>query len=179
MLRHYAVAAVLLFVAGGASADVADAGPNGFLVKHEATINAAPDAVYKALIDIGSWWNPSHSYSGNAANMSIDARPGGCFCEKLPNGGGVEHMRIVFVSPGRMLRMSGALGPLQTSGLAGGMSWTLAAAPAGSKVDLVYSVGGYMQGGADKMAGPVDGVLAEQLKRLKTFVETGSPAAPK
>jgi len=175
----HAIAAALMLVARGVSAEVADAGPGGFLVKHEVTVNAAPDAVYKALIDIGSWWNPSHSYSGNAANLSIDARPGGCFCEKLPNGGGVEHMRIVFVAPGQMLRMSGALGPLQTSGLAGGMTWKLTAGPPATKLELTYSVGGYMQGGADKMAGPVDGVLAEQLRRLKSFVETGAPSAPK
>ena len=32
-----------------------------------------------------------------------------------------------------------------------------------------------MAGGLDTIADPVDGVLIEQMKRLKTFVETGSP----
>ena len=52
----------------------------------------------------------------DAKNLSIDARPGGCFCEKLPNGGGVEHARVVYVAPREVLRLSGALGPLQGVG---------------------------------------------------------------
>ena len=93
--------------------------PAGFLVRHDVNVNAAPEASWKALIDVGNWWNSDHSFSGNAANMSIDARPGGCFCEKLANGGGVSHMTVVFASPNTVLRMTGGLGPLQGSGLAG------------------------------------------------------------
>ena len=35
--------------------------------------------VYDALVgQIGSWWNPEHTYSHDAKNLSIDPRPGGC-----------------------------------------------------------------------------------------------------
>ncbi len=44
-------------------------------------------------------------------------------------------------------------------------------------MELTYSVGGFIDGGFDKMAPAVDGVLGEQLERLKRFVETGKPAA--
>ena len=47
-----------------------------------------------------------------AANLSLDAAPGGCFCERLPNGGGVEHMRVTYVEPGKRIVLTGSLGPL-------------------------------------------------------------------
>ena len=37
------------------------------------------------------------------------------------------------------------------------------------------SVGGYTTDGLDKLAGPVDQVLREQVQRLRQFIETGSP----
>jgi hypothetical protein len=83
------------------------------------------------------------------------------------------------VAPNKVLRLRGALGPLQAQGLAGSLTWRLVAAGAATKVDLTYSVGGYMQGGFDKMAPAVNFVLGEQLARLKSYVETGKPAAPK
>jgi uncharacterized protein YndB with AHSA1/START domain len=170
-------AIALMAAAAGAAAEVIESGPSGFLVRHEVAVSAPPDKAYAAFLDIGSWWNGSHSYSGNAANLTLDARPGGCFCEKLANGGGVEHMRVVLVMPNQTLRMSGGLGPLQAHALAGSMTWAFAAAPGGTKVQLSYSVGGFMQGGIDKMAGPVNGMLAEQIGRYKLLVDTGKPTA--
>ncbi|MDI1365107.1 MAG: ATPase, partial [bacterium] len=40
---------------------------------------------------------------------------------------------------------------------------------------LTYDVGGYLRGGLDKIAAPVDGVLGQQVLRLKRQVETGQP----
>jgi hypothetical protein len=57
---------------------------------------------------------PSHTFSGNAHNLSIEEKAMGCFCEKLPDGGGVSHMEVVYFAPGKTLRLSGALGPLNT-----------------------------------------------------------------
>lgn len=150
---------------------------SGFQVRHEAVIHAPPGVVYEALVDdIGQWWNPAHTFSGDARNLSIDARPGGCFCERLPGGGGVEHLRVVHAAPGELLRLSGALGPLQAHGLTGSLGFTLDEAPEGTKVELSYSVGGFMEGGLERIAAPVGSVLQEQLDRLKLFVETGAPA---
>ncbi len=179
MLRRATAYLAGLLFALSAAADVVDITPAGFLLKHEVAVSAAPEAAWKALIDVASWWNGDHSYSGNAANMSIDARPGGCFCEKLANGGGVSHMTVVFASPNTVLRMIGGLGPLQGSGLAGSMTWRIIPAPPAAKIEVSYSVGGYMQGGFDKIAPAVNGVLGEQLNRLKSLIDTGRPAAPK
>lgn len=165
----------LVLVAASASATTQTA-PNGFVVKLEEVVKAPPDKVYETLTaQVGGWWNPKHTYSGDARNLSIEARPGGCFCERLPGGGGVEHMRVVYDAPGKALRMVGALGPLQGSGLAGSLTFTLSADPGGSKLDVSYSVGGFMEGGFEAISPIVEKVLGEQLQRLKLLIETGKP----
>jgi hypothetical protein len=82
-------------------------------------------------------------------------------------------MRIVYIQPNKVVRMAGALGPLQGSGLAGSLTWKLVEASGVTTLQLSYSVGGYMQGGFEKMAPAVDEVLNEQIQRLKVFVEVG------
>ena len=161
-----------LCAADGASAAV-QVSATGFLVKHAVVIGASEQRVYSALLrDIGKWWDPLHTYSGKSSNLSIDARPGGCFCERLAGGAGVAHMTVVNLQPFKLVRLTGALGPLQGSGLTGSLTWTLASAGDGTKLEMTYSVGGYMEGGFDTIAPAVDEVLGGQLKRLKAFVET-------
>jgi uncharacterized protein YndB with AHSA1/START domain len=160
----------------GAAAQSAPKMPNGFLLKFEVSINASTAKVYDALVgQIGSWWDWEHTYSGDAKNLSIDARPGGCFCEKLPNGGGIEHARVIYVAPREVLRLSGALGPLQASGVAGTLTWKLTSGPDNTRVQLSYSVGGFIDGGFEKVAPAVERVLNDQLNRFKLFIETGKP----
>jgi uncharacterized protein YndB with AHSA1/START domain len=80
-----------------------------------AAINAPPAKVYAALTDgVGGWWDPAHTFSHNSRNLSLDAKPGGCFCERLPDGGGVQHMSVVYASPGKLLRLTGSIGPSST-----------------------------------------------------------------
>ncbi|WP_222619328.1 SRPBCC family protein [Undibacterium hunanense] len=172
----------LFFVTSHTSAEVINISPNGFLIRHEVQLNVPAEQAYDQMVNqVSTWWNPSHTYSQNAKNLSIDARPGGCFCEKLPNGGGVQHLSVVYVAPGKTLRMTGALGPMQGSGLAGSMTWDFSAIKATetgkalSKLVLTYSVGGYMPAGFDKMAPAADGMLGEQLTRYKNLVNTGKP----
>jgi len=170
-------ALVILCVSAAAAARshaaVLDVSSSGFVTRSEVLINAAPAVVYATLLhDVGKWWNPEHTYSGKSANLSIEARVGGCFCERLEHGGAVEHAHIINLQPGTLVRMTGAFGPLQSSGVAGTLSWTLAAADGGTRVQMSYSVGGYMQGGFASIAPPVDAVLSGQLDRLKAFAET-------
>jgi len=166
----------LVMLSGTAAQSAPQVTPNGFLVKLEASVSAPKPKVYDALVgQIGSWWNPEHTYSHDAKNLSIDARPGGCFCEKLPNDGGVEHLRVVYIAPGEVLRLSGGLGPLQASGLAGSLTWKLTGGAENTRVELSYSVGGFIQGGFEKIAPAVESMLNDQLNRLKLFVETGKP----
>ncbi len=157
-------------------AGVMGSSASGFLIQNEAGVRGVPDSVYHALVThIAGWWDPEHTYSGDSGNLSLDARPGGCFCEALPEKGGVRHLEVVFVSPGKTLRLTGALGPLQGSGLAGSMTWSLQANGDSTTVTMTYSIGGYYQGDLPQMAPVVDSVLGSQLRRLKAFVETGKP----
>jgi uncharacterized protein YndB with AHSA1/START domain len=176
MLRHSLGTLAVVMLSGTAAESAPQITPNGFLVTFEVSINAAPAKVYNALVgQVGSWWNPEHTYSHDAKNLSIDPRPGGCFCEKLPNGGGIEHLRVVYVAPPQIVRFSGALGPLQASGLAGSMTWKLTGGPDNTRLQLSYSVGGFIDGGFEKIAPAVEAMLREQLDRLKLFAEIGKP----
>jgi len=169
----------LLLSAGVVQAEVTDKAATGFTSVHQLTINATPTEVYAALTErISHWWDAAHSYSGAAANFSMDARAGGCFCEQLPGGGSVEHMRVVFADTGRMLRLKGGLGPLQSMGVAGAMSFTLSEADGGTRLGYRYVVGGHHEGGLDTLAEPVDRVQLGQLQRLKRYLETGNPELP-
>lgn len=175
MLRILLVSGIAVLAAGPASA--VEVTPTGFLVRYELAIAAPAAKVYESLLSVGSWWSEKHTYSGDSRNLSIDARAGGCFCEKLPNGA-VEHMRVVYLRANEALRMTGALGPLQASGVAGAMTWRLSPADKGTRLELTYSVGGFMAGGFEKIAPAVETVLKEQADRLKRYVETGAPTSP-
>jgi uncharacterized protein YndB with AHSA1/START domain len=166
-----AVIVVALALTTAAHAEVTDRSPAGFELRHEATIAAAPEQVYATLLTPARWWNGSHTYSGDAANLSIDVAAG-CFCERLPKGI-VRHMTVIY-SDGLRLVLEGALGPLASTGATGHLAVELTGAGTGTKVVLTYAVGGYAKGGlAERWAAPVDGVLGEQLVRLKRAVETG------
>jgi uncharacterized protein YndB with AHSA1/START domain len=169
--------AVILFLAGAmpASAEVKSVAPSGFEVAAAATVTAPPDRVYAALGEVARWWDPAHTFSRDAANLSIDLRAGGCFCERLKDGGSVQHLQVVYAAPGQGLRLRGALGPLQTEGVDGTLSWTLKPGEGGTTVTLSYVVGGYIRSGMEQWAPRVDRVLDEQLQRLKSFVEGKSP----
>jgi uncharacterized protein YndB with AHSA1/START domain len=172
------VFALALIAAQRASAEVSDSAANGFTVRQTVHIAAAPDRVYAALIAPQRWWSSKHSFSGNAANMSLDAKQGGCWCEMLPNGGFVEHMRVVYAVPGKVLRLRGAMGPFQAMPVEEVLTWTLVPAGDGTDVTLVNGYGGYAKDGLDKLAPVVDGVVGEQIARLRQFIETGTPATP-
>jgi uncharacterized protein YndB with AHSA1/START domain len=118
------LAAVILALAaaGPAAAEVKSVTSNGFEVATTGTIAAPPDRVYTALGEVAHWWDPAHTFSRDAANLSMELRAGGCFCERLKDGGSVQHLQVVYAAPGQGLRLRGALGPLKTEGVDGTLS---------------------------------------------------------
>lgn len=167
--------AILLTAAIPAPATVIDAASNGFTVQVSAHIAAPPGKVYAALIKPALWWDSDHTFSGNARNLILDAKAGGCWCEKLADGGSVLHLTVVYAVPGKLLRLRGALGPYQGYGVEGAMTWTLKASGSGTDLSLTYALGGYYKDGFEPWSKGADGVLTDQVGRLNRLVETGSP----
>ena len=159
---------------GRAQADVASAAPAGFKIVTEVLIDAPrATAWHSAVHEIGQWWSADHTISGDAARLSIDPEPQGCFCERLGDTAGVVHLTVTMVSPEIVLRMTGGLGPLGLMGVNGNMTWEFDELDGQTRVRLTYAVGGYYEGGLDRIAGAVDEVLSESLRRLEAYVETG------
>ena len=154
--------------ASPAVAEVKSATAAGFEVESRATVPVPPAEAYAALGRIGEWWNPAHTYSGKAANLRLDLKVGGCFCETTDGGGAIEHLRVIYAQPGNVLRLQGGLGPLQADGVAGALTWTLKPVAGGTEIVQSYVVGGYVRSGAQALAPLVDKVMAEQLERYRS-----------
>jgi hypothetical protein len=172
--------ALLAALAPQSPAEVIASGEPGFSLKIELPLAVPADAAYRSFLRIGEWWNKDHTYSGSATYLTLDPRPGGCFCEQLSNGGFVRHMEVVYSAPGKGLRLEGGLGPLQAMGASGVMSFEFrpGAGPgaAGTTLVATYNVSGFVPGkGLAELAPAVDGVLTEQLNRFKRLAETGKP----
>ena len=75
-------------------------------------------------------------------------------------------MQVIHAAPGSRLRMTGALGPLQSEALTGTLSITLTAAETGTSIEWTYVVGGHARFPLDQVAPAGDGVMSEQLHRL-------------
>ncbi len=166
-MKNWIITGILLFAATvPVFADVTSKGANGFNLKMEVYVPVDAATAYAQFVDIGQWWNVNHTYYGKGSNLSLEARAGGCFCEK--NGENeVLHMLVTFVKPGKEVRMTGGLGPLQMMGVHGGMSWYFTDLDDGtSRITQTYNVSGYLEGGLDKLADVVNAVQTGQLKAL-------------
>jgi len=166
MIR-WIIAAQWLLLTSPLLAEVTHSDQHGFTVSHSIVTDAEPFVIYRTMTShIDQWWSADHSWSGDAANLYMDVETGGCFCERLPDNGRVEHLRIIYFSAGKELRFEGALGPLQTMAAQGRMIWTIEAAESGNKVTFTYKVFGHPEGGLSGITPAVDGVIGEQLNRL-------------
>lgn len=174
-MKPIAAFLALLLAAGSAEAAVVEATANGFQLKITADIQAPPSKVYEALLQPARWWNADHTFSGSAANLTLEPRAGGCFCESLPGGGSVRHLEITSVMPGRSLVLRGALGPFQAMGVEGALTLAVAPKDQGASLTLTHTIGGFVPGGLTDWAPRADAMLGEQVARLKKLLETGSP----
>ena len=155
----------------------------GFTTSSTVTVAATPAQAWDTLGHPARYWSSQHSWAGNAANLTLDPVAGGCFCERWPgrNGnrqpGSAEHMRVLNSAPFELLRMRGALGPLQSEALTGVLTVTLKPVAGGTEITWEYVVGGHARFDLPGIASAVDGVLGEQLGRLADLL--GRPRAPR
>lgn len=75
----------------------------------------------------------------------------------------------------RTLRMLAALGPLQSMGVNGVLTYTVEPHPNGAKITMTYRVSGDPGLTLDQVAPLVDQVMMEQFGRLARFSALGSP----
>lgn len=169
------IVASLALTASPARADVVTRSENGFVVRLASEVTAPPAEAWKTILTPAQWWQSQHTFSGDAANLTLDPQVGGCFCEVLPppegapaaqKPGGVQHMRVVYIEPPRAMRLVGALGPLQSEALAATMTITVKPTDKGSRILFEYVVGGFMRYKVDEIAPAVDRMLTAQLSSL-------------
>lgn len=165
----------LLLVAAPAAAEVVSAGPNGFEVRHSVNLVIPQQKAFAAFGQVQDWWSKDHTYSGDASRMSLQLRPGGCFCERLDEDGGIEHMRVTYVQPGERAVLTGSLGPLLYEATTGVMDVKVERIAGGSRITMNYRAAGFAKGGAAEMAPIVDKVLGDQMKRLRVYAAGGAP----
>lgn len=172
-----AIVASLLAMAAAAPAraEITSVSPAGFQVGLRTEVDAGPAALWSAVIALPRWWSDAHTWSGQAANMALEPRAGGCWCERWGDGHSVAHGFVLASQPGRLLRLNAPLGPLQALAVQAVLTLTIDAGPDAGKsaLRLDYRVAGQPNAALDKVAPAVDRVLAQQLDRLKAYAETG------
>lgn len=172
-------AAALALIVPAARAEVVARSETGFVVRLASEVTASPAEAWKTILTPAQWWQSQHTFSGDAANLTLDPQVGGCFCEVLPRPdgapatqkpGGVQHMRVIYFEPPRAMRLAGALGPLQSEALAATMTITVkpteTAEGKGSRILFEYVVGGFMRYKVDDIAPAVDRMLTAQITSL-------------
>ena len=181
------VAAAAACVGAPVLAEVGATSDAGFVTHGERAVPAPPAAVWAALLAPAGWWDPAHTWTGQATNLYLDAEATGCFCEQLavPAGadpgaprGSVEHMHIIHVAPGRLLRMTGGLGPLQAEPVGAVLTISLAGQGAGTRITFEYRVSGLATLKGGEIAGLVDAVLTAQLARLAAAAAPPNATGP-
>ena len=188
---HWLAAALMLGLVSAAApvaAEVTAQTEAGFVIKHSGEVPAGQAEVWAALVAPAKWWSSEHTWSHDAANLYLDAQATGCFCEKLPKlagapaeqrMGSAEHMHVIFADPQRgVLRMAGALGPLQGEAVRGVLTITLTKTETGTRIEWEYVVGGYMRFPLAEIAPAVDQVIGEQLGRLAALLTPAPASAP-
>ena len=153
-------------------AEIVASSDTHYVLRHEATSTLKPDALWRRLVTPASWWHPDHTYSGDAANLTLALEAGGSWREDW-DGGSVEHGRVLLVQPGEVLRMAAPFGPLQAAGAY--TVWTISVRAAdeggGSVVVFDEVASGPPSASLAELAPAVDFVKSEAIARL---VEAGN-----
>lgn len=172
MLKPALIAAALTLLADPAAADVVERSADHFVLRYDVALEAGPEDFIDALEHIEEWWNPAHTYSGDARNLNLSLDPGTCFCEALPDGSTFEHGAVYEYDPGTGVLIHAALGPLK--GKAEVYDWSIGwtGANRGSELVMTYVIRGE---GLGAMADDVDAVMGDQFRRMVHFIEYGEP----
>lgn len=165
MIRH-AILALVAFSLGTTRAEVIEASEEHFVLVHEEVSPLAPDALWDRLMEPALWWDPNHTYSGDAANLSMEDTAGSYWREDWDTGS-VIHGQVLLVKEGEELILSAAFGPLIST--AADCRWTIrleATENGGTLIKSSHTVAGAPGTGLEDLADPVDFVMGNGIKRL-------------
>lgn len=173
MLKPLIAVAVLALSAAPAAAEVVSRTADSFTLRHAVGAEIAPDDIPAAFAALPRWWDAAHTYSGSAANLSLDLAPGGCWCETLADGTHFDHGRTVSVTADRMV-FDAPFGPLRgkTTWAELVVSWP--AANRGWTPTWTMTVEGP---GIGAMADGVDAVMGAGYQRWLHYLEYGEAPA--
>jgi uncharacterized protein YndB with AHSA1/START domain len=176
MNRNAFVASLALLLPLSSPAAVVQSSPGGAILEHRFQISAPPQAAWNALVHPELWWPADHTWSGDRANLRLEAQAGGCFCENWGESS-AEHGRVVMAQPGKLLRIRGALGPLQEMAVTAVLTVKLVpTATGGAEALVTYRISGDDSHKLDALVPVVDKVIGLQ---FGAFAALASAAPPK
>lgn len=175
MNRKALAVSIALCLPMTATAAVVQSSPDGAIVEHRFQIAASPRAAWSALVHPELWWPSDHTWSGDRANLRMEAQAGACFCENWGESS-AEHGRIVMAQPGKLLRIRGALGPLQEMAVTAVLTVELAATPSGgTEASVSYRVSGDASHKLDAFIPAVDRVIGLQFGAFAAYASAPPP----
>jgi hypothetical protein len=164
-----------LAVSQPAAAEVVERSADRFVLRYEARALTTPEDITRALTALPQWWDSAHTYSGSAANLSLDLTPGGCWCERLADGTDFDHGRTVR-SDGEVYQFAAPFGPLR--GRSDRADLTVSSTQEGDRRHLRWEF--VIEGqGVGAMADAVDGVMGAGFNRFVDYLSgAGEPITP-
>lgn len=173
MFKVMAAAAAVFALATPASAEVVQRTADSFTLRYQVGAEIDPADIPGTMADVGRWWDSAHTYSGDAANITVDLTPGGCWCEKLADGTDFEHARVVSVNADSLV-FDAPFGPLKGRTTRAVLTVSWPPANAGWTPTWTMTVEGP---GIGAMADPVDGVMGAGFQRWIRYLEYGDAPA--
>ena len=166
-MKHLGMALLVCtsLLAAPGQAEVVSTSGNHFALRHEGITALTGEEAWQRLVRPASWWDARHTYSGDAANLSLDLDVGGLWREDW-DGGSVAHGRILFIDEGRALRLEAPFGPLQGIGAYVVWTITLEAVDEGTRIVFEESAIGPPVTDYEELARAVDFVKSEAMRAL-------------
>ena len=164
-----ALVTALFAFASPASAEVVQRTADSFTLRYAVGAEIDPGDIPGVMTEVGKWWDSAHTYSGDAGNITVDLRPGGCWCERLADGSAFEHARAISVEADRLV-FDAPFGPLKGKTTRAMLTVTWPPANMGRTPTWTMIVEGP---GIGAMADPVDGVMGAGFARFIYYLERG------
>jgi hypothetical protein len=154
------------------AAEIVSRSEDAFTLKFQGPTRLGPAGVADAFSEVELWWDPAHSYTGDAANLSLDLAPGGCWCEAMPDGTRFDHGRVVSDVYGEV-RLHAPFGPLRSMATRADLIVTWSLADGVVTPTWTFIVEGP---GVGALAEPVDGVMGGGFARWIAHMDARAAA---